>query len=77
MRKLTCIVLLAAALGTQIGCDDVLEDFRLGFGYYNDPGYCWSCPGDYYGDTYVEEYWYEETYYEDSWYFDPWDTWFW
>ncbi len=77
MKKLTCVLLLGAALLAQTGCDDVLEDFDLDFGYYGSPGHDWSGPGGYYEETYIEEeYWYEETYYEDSWY-DDWSFWPW
>ncbi len=76
MKKLSCILLLGAALFAQTGCDDMLEDFDLDFVVYADPGRGRYCPDEYYQDVYVEEYWYEETYYEESWYDDwyflPW-----
>ncbi|MFQ5806881.1 MAG: hypothetical protein ACE5I3_10565 [Phycisphaerae bacterium] len=77
MKKLTCMLLLGAALFAQSGCDDVLEGFSLDLGFYGSPGYYWSGPSGYYEDTYVEEYWYEETYYEESWYADDWYVWPW
>jgi hypothetical protein len=75
MKKLTCMLLLGAALLAQTGCDDVLEDLHLDVSVYGSPGYHWSSPGGYYEDTYVDEYRYEETYYEESWYLD--DSYFW
>ena len=78
MRRLTYILLIGAALLTQTGCDDVLEDFSLDLGLWGDPGYCWSGPsGGYCEDTYYEEYWYEETYYEDWSYDEGWYLWPW
>ena len=79
MKRLSCLLLLAAALVAQSGCDDVLEDFNLDFGFCGRPGYsgyCWSGPC--YEESYVEEHWYEETRYEDSWYEDSWygDDWY-
>lgn len=77
MRKLTCTLLLGAALFTLAGCDDVLEDLDLDVTVYGRPGYSGYAPGGYYEETVVEEYWYEDTYYEDSYYDDGWSFWPW
>jgi len=84
MRKLPLILMLTALAFTQLGCDDLLEDFDLEIDFYGAPGGYYQEPyadeywyeTTYYEDTYYEDTYYEDTYYEDDWYYDVWDDWY-